>query len=74
MKKLLFTAIAVIAFSGVAMAETKEVKTEVKVVNEQLEATPCQDAAIDLYEYFINDYNGGCDNINLLNSLLSRCE
>lgn len=66
----MFTAIAVIAFSGVSMAETKEVKREVKVVKDQLEATPCEDAAIDFYEVIIG---GNADNIDLLNELLSYC-
>lgn len=69
----MFTAIAVIAFSGVSMAETKEVKREVKVVKDQLEATPCQDMAIDIYEYVMNEYNCGGDDIGLLNALLSNC-
>jgi hypothetical protein len=71
MKKLVFTAIAVIAFSGVSMAETTEVKSEVKVLAEQIEATPCEDAAIDFYEAIIED---GEDDIDLLNELLSYCQ
>lgn len=58
MKKLVFTAIAMIAFSGAAMAST-------------VEATPCQDAAIDFYEAIIGD---GEDDPELLNELLSHCE
>jgi len=73
MKKLLFTAIAVIAFSGVSKAETKEVKSGIKVVKIQLQATPCQDAAIDVYEFAVSEFYGGCDDIDLLNRLLSRC-
>ena len=74
MKKLLFTAIAVIAFSGVSMAETRKAKSEVKVVKEQLEATPCENMAIDIYEYVMNEYNNGGDDIGLLNALLSNCK
>lgn len=71
MKKLLFTALAVVAFSGVSMAETREAISEVKVVKEQLEATPCQDAAINLYELVIGQED---DNIDLLNALLALCK
>jgi len=74
MKKLVFTAIAVIAFSGVSMAETTEVKSDVKVLAEQLEATPCEDRAIDVYEYVMNEYNNGGDDIDLLNALLANCQ
>jgi hypothetical protein len=74
MKRFLFTAIAVIAFSGVSMAETKESKSEVKVEKQLLHATPCQDRAIDIYEYVMNEYNNGGDDIDLLNALLSNCQ
>lgn len=74
MKKLLFTAIAVIAFSGVSMAETKEVKfnkIEISVVKKkEKEATPCQNAAINTYEQLIGQ---GADDWDLLNALLSKC-
>jgi hypothetical protein len=73
MKKLVFTAIAAVVFSGVSFAGTKEVKEEVVVNNESkevLKATPCEDAAIDFYEIIIG---GGDDDIDLLNDLLSYC-
>ena len=74
MKKLLFTAIAVIAFSGVSMAETKEVKNEVEVLKIQLEPNDCcVDNALDVYEFAVSEFYGGCDNINLLNELLAHC-
>jgi hypothetical protein len=44
MKKLVFTALAVVAFSFAAMANTGEVKKEVIEIKENkeiLEATPC---------------------------------
>lgn len=56
MKKLLFTAIAVIAFSGVAMAETIELKF---VENHEMFVLPadnCQTFAMD----FIDEYD--CSN------------
>ena len=73
MKKLVFTALAVVAFSGVAMANTEEVKKEVIEIKENkeiLEATPCEDRMIDLYEYAIGD---GPENIALLNKYLNIC-
>lgn len=79
MKKLVFTAFAVVAFSGVAMANSLEVKestilnNELKIVEVQERATPCQDMMIDIYEYTMDTYNCGGDDINLLNALLSNC-
>ncbi|MGL2994443.1 hypothetical protein [Flavobacterium sp. TSSA_36] len=80
MKKMIFTAMAVLAFSAVSMANTIEVKEEVVVNNEskventlnqdEQTATPCEDRAIDIYESIIGD---GPDNITLLNNLLSLC-
>lgn len=52
-KKLLFSAMAVLAFNGVAMANSAEVKglttldNEFKIVLVQEKATPCEDDAID---------------------------
>jgi hypothetical protein len=88
MKKLVFTALAVVAFSGAAMAKTAEVKEEVLVGKEsevvilavqgpgdsEATATPCQDAAINIYEYVMNTYNNGCDNLDLLHNLLAQCK
>lgn len=73
MKKLVFTAIAVIAFSGVSMAETTEVKSKSSVVMEQLEDPSCYDNAIATYEYVIEHYNGGEDDVFLLDFLFSQC-
>lgn len=76
MKKLFFTAIAVIAFSGVSMAGTSEDPKDVnakQTKKEVLRATPCQDAAINYYEAVIAQ-NGGVDDIPLLQSLLNRCK
>lgn len=77
MKKLLFTALAVVVFSGVTMANNVEAKKlETKVIKENvvLKATPCQDMMIDIYEYTMNTYNNGGDDISLLNALLSNCK
>lgn len=76
MKKLLFTALAVVAFSGVSMAnsaeakesETKKLKINFATFQEQ--ETPCQAAAVDEYLRYIND---GVDQIDVLNYLLSKC-
>lgn len=83
MKKMIFTAMAVLAFSAVSMANTIEVKEEVVVNNEskventlnqdEQTATPCEDQAIDNYEYIMCEYNNGGDDIALLNYLLSFC-
>jgi hypothetical protein len=70
MKKVIFTAIAMIAFSGASMASTKE---ESKVPVAEEETTRCQDAAIDYYEAVMAQ-NGGGDDIRFLNQLLSRCK
>lgn len=39
-----------------------------------LNATPCQNMMLDIYEYTMNTYNCGGDDINLLNALLSNCK
>ncbi|WP_188048933.1 hypothetical protein [Flavobacterium sp. GP15] len=65
-----------VAFSGVAMANNNEVaKLKISVKNEMLlvKATPCQDMAIDIYEYVVDTYNCGEDDIDLLNALMSNC-
>jgi hypothetical protein len=66
MKKLFFTAILVIAFSGVSMAKNVEVKKEVVMF------TPCQDRAINMYLAFV-DCNGGNDDWAYLNQLMGGC-
>ncbi len=74
MKKLFFTAIAVIAFSGVSMAGTFEDPKDVnaKQTNKEvLKPTPCQDAALNFYESIVGN---GPDNIPLLQHLLSYCK
>ena len=69
-----------VAFSGVAMAgnraNLKEMKNskECNLVLVQKKATPCQDAMIDIYEYVMNTYNSGGDDVPLLNALLSNCK
>jgi hypothetical protein len=72
-KKFVLTALAVVAFSGVAMANTAGVKEEVMVKDaskELSQATPCEDNAIDFYELVIG---GGDDNLTLLNDLIGAC-
>ncbi|TDE52760.1 hypothetical protein [Flavobacterium sp. GT3P67] len=81
MKKLLFTALAVVAFSGVAMANTAEVKEEVIIKNEskvelvvvEEEPSQCELDAVGTYEFFMYEYNDGGDNIDLLNALIAVC-
>ena len=78
MKKLVFTAFAVVAFSGVAMAksaEVKEVATLQSTVKkaEMLQATPCEDAATDAYEVIISNRYDKEDDIDLLNDLIGLC-
>lgn len=53
MKKLVFTAIAVIAFSGIGMANTKEVKL-VSSVTEEKELSPCAKVYLDTYQEFVD--------------------
>lgn len=76
MKKLVFTALAVVAFSGVAMAKTGEVKeevvvsSEIKKVSEDFNA--CEERAINTYESIISSYEV-LDDLALLNYLIGRC-
>jgi len=78
MKKLLFTALAVVAFSGVAMANSVEVeelttlKNEIKVVIIQQEENSFQAAAIAYYEQVMENRGGGEDTL-LLSSLMYNC-
>ena len=78
MKKLVFTAFAVVAFSGVAMANTAEVKeltvlkNEIKVVIIQQEENSCQAAVIAYYEQVMENRGGGEDTL-LLSSLMYNC-
>lgn len=82
MKKMIFTAMAVLAFSAVSMANTIEVKEEVvvnneskvEVLNTEGEATQCQETAINIYEFVMNTYNNGVDNLDLLHNLLAQCK
>jgi hypothetical protein len=81
MKKLVFTALAVVAFSGVAMAKTGEVKEEATLNNEikvqkvlaEEEPSQCELDAVGTYEFFMYEYNNGGDNIDLLNALIAVC-
>lgn len=69
MKNFLFTAVALLAFSGAAMAETSETKNEIKKTINIVEYDKCMDkamAAVDLageddpifnyylYQYYMN--------------------
>ena len=82
MKKMFFTAIALVAFSATSMANTIEVKEVVIPVEEKkevviLKATPCQEAAMDAYEismaYFCYMYDACEENVVFLNNLMSVC-
>lgn len=64
MKKLLFTALAVVAFNGIAMANTIEVKEEIisnsikiELTNQQAEVKDCYTKAAD-YVDNVYDPNG----------------
>lgn len=77
MKKLFFTTIALIAFSGTSIANIKEInnyllisKSKI-VILEEKEPTLCQDRAIALYERYIGN---GPDDWDLFNHLMSACE
>ena len=69
MKKLVFTAFAVVAFSGVAMAETSKLESK-PLKLEQVKEKSCEDRAVDIYEGIIQ---GGSDNLALLNDLIGLC-
>jgi hypothetical protein len=75
MKKLVFTALAVVAFSGAAMANTVEVKEVIKVKNEVIEVSAinivaedvrmsdCSDAAgltVNIAEESYHEETGNC--------------
>ncbi|MBF4466837.1 hypothetical protein [Flavobacterium sp. LC2016-12] len=71
MKKVLFTALMVVAFNAAANAKNVEVKNtllKTEVVQQQEQA--CEQRAIDVYESIIG---GGADNISLLNALIGLC-
>lgn len=84
MKKMIFTALSVVAFSGAAMAKTAEVKEDVVFSNENKveaavvqgpgdnegTATPCQESAIIIYESIVKD---GPDKPLLLIALMGLC-
>ena len=69
MKKLVFTALAVVAFSGAAMAKTEEVKTNLLNI-EQVKEKTCEEKAVDIYEGVVGT---GPDNLALLNDLIGLC-
>lgn len=80
MKKMFFTAIALVAFSGASMATTKEVKKDKKEAKKTTTVeTPCQEMMLDCYETIIKireQNNGGkpvVEDWGLLNNLLSNC-
>lgn len=76
MKKMFFTAIAVVAFSGASMANTKEIKRdkkEAKKITKIAESTPCQEMMLDTYELIMKIRNNGKEDFKLLNDLLSKC-
>ena len=70
MKKLVFTAIAVIAFSGVSMAETREAKKEV------LPPTDCQTKAMDYIDnvYDKDGTHTAMQNYDAYHAYLAGCQ
>ncbi len=87
MKKVFFTAIAMVAFSAVSFANTIEVKVEVVPVEKKSTNTvkveddkrTCQEIMVDVYETIMDGYCGeigsGCggNSNSLLNYLMSAC-
>ena len=82
MKKMFFTAIALVAFSATSMANTVEVKEVVTPIEENEEVMvkkSCVETMIEIYEYIMDGECGvvgsGCggDNNALLNELVSGC-
>ena len=82
MKKLFFTAIVMVAFSAVSMANTIEIK-EIEVIAEKtlidIEKASCTDIAISAYEFAMDSECGipgsGCggDSPELLNLFMGWC-
>jgi hypothetical protein len=71
MKKLLFSALMVVAFNVAANAENVEVKnTLLKTEAVQQRQQDCEQNAINVYEYVIG---GGADDLALLNALIGMC-
>lgn len=71
MKKLLFSALMVLAFNAAANAENVEVKkTLLKTEVVQQREQDCEQNAINVYEYVIGS---GADNLDLLNALIGLC-
>ena len=75
---MVFTAIAVVAFTGVSMANTKEVKPVAKKIKTTKivvkKATPCQELMMDTYTFIMDNIRGGGDDWALLNRLMSKCD
>jgi hypothetical protein len=70
MKKLFFTAIATIAFSGASMANS----SDLAINNEELGPRgDCVNASLDFYEHVMDDFNGGGDDLSFLNALVDMC-
>jgi FtsH-binding integral membrane protein len=70
MKKLVFTALAVVAFSGAAIAGTQEIKevitnndSKAELLVAEEEPSQCELDAVGTYEFFMYEYNNGGDNI-----------
>ena len=75
MKKLFFTAIALVAFSGISMASTIEIEKSVEVTKPSVivceeRKQNCEEAAVSLHEIIIGN---GADNLVLLNQLIALC-
>jgi hypothetical protein len=71
MKKLMFTAIALVAFSGISMADNTIVEKEIEQ-KEVLNAKPCETVAYimaSLYEESIENEYGTCLNSSQYNAI-----
>ncbi len=77
MKKMFFTAIALVAFSATSMANTIEVK-EVEILEGEKEVLilrnpTCVLIMTYMYEYYV-DYEGAEESVDFLNLLTSQCD
>jgi hypothetical protein len=78
MKKLFMTAIALIAFNGVSMGsngiqKALDLDQTLEITTKELDKSTCEQTMIDTYNYIMDTYNEGGDDILLLNVLLGSC-
>lgn len=72
MKKLFFTAIAVIAFSNASMANNRDLVISNKAIEDPY--GDCVNASLDFYEHVMDDFNGGGESLSFLNALVDMCD